>query len=107
MAKIILQTSLPAVTHSQKFNLEVEVTESGLLNITLPQQTVKATKCYIPFSAVVENFPIRNAKRFSDIPNLKKGEAFAVSVSGRKLNLKFNSDEMENALVLALTANYC
>lgn len=107
MAKAILKANIPSVNRSQKFDLEVEVDSKGKLNITLPQQTVKATNCYLPFAAVVENYPVRNAKQIFDIPNLGNGQATAKSVTGRKLKLEFSPDEMQTALMLALTADYC
>lgn len=107
MAKVNLKATVPSVNQSQKFNLEVEVDSKGNLSITFPQQTVRATNCYLPFAAVVENYPVRKAKHFSDIPNLRNGQAIAKSVTGRELNLEFSPSEMQNALLLALTADYC
>lgn len=107
MAKINLKAKVPSASQSQKFNLEVEVDSKGNLSITFPQQTVKATNCYLPFSTVVENYSVRKAKNFSDIPNLQNGYAVAKSVTGRNLHLEFSPDEMKNALLLALTADYC
>lgn len=107
MAKVILKANIPSVNRTQKFDLEVEVDSKGKLNITLPQQTVRATNCYLPFAAVVENYPVRNAKQILDIPGLNCGTATAKSVTGRKLQVHFSPDEMQNALVLALTADYC
>ena len=106
MAKVNLKTEIPSVSKSQKFDLEVEVDSKGKLSITLPQQTVKATGCYLPFASVIENYSVRDAKRIFDIPNLGIGEATAKSVTGRQLELQFSPSEMQNALVLALTADY-
>ena len=107
MAKVNLKVKVPAVSQSQKFDLEVEVNSKGKLSITLPQQTVKATGCYLPFASVVENYTLRDAKQIFDIPNLGNGQATAKSVSDRNLKVEFPPSEMQNALVLALTADYC
>lgn len=107
MAKVNFKVNVPDISHSQKFDLEVEVDSKGNLSITLPQQTVKATHCYLPFSAIVEKYPVRDAKQIFDIPGMGCGTAIAKSVSGRELRVSFSPDEMRNALVLALTADYC
>lgn len=107
MTKVNLKVKVPSVSRTQNFNLEVEVNSEGNLSITFPQQTVKDTGCYLPFSSVVENYSMRKVKRLSDIPNLRTAQATAESVTGRKLNLEFSPTEMQEALTLALTASYC
>lgn len=107
MAKTNFQVSVPSVSSDQKFNLEVEVNSEGNLNITLPQQTVKATRCYLPFAEVVTNFPIRKVQSIFEIPRIRKGSAIAETVAGRKLELQFSPTALQQALTLALTADYC
>ena len=107
MAKTNLKVKIPSVNLTQKFNLEVEVDSKGNLSVTLPQQTVRATQCYVPFATVVENYPVRKARRISDIPNTGTDKAIARSVSGRKLELEFSPGELQNAISVALTADYC
>lgn len=107
MAKTNFQVSVPSVSSDQKFNLEVEVNSKGNLSITLPQQTVKATQCYLPFAEVVSDFPVRKVKNIFEIPRMGKGTATAETVTGRKLELQFSPTAMQQALTLALTADYC
>ena len=107
MAKTNFQVLVPSISSDQKFNLEVEVSSDGNLSITLPQQTVKATQCYLPFAEVVNSFPIRKAKNIFEIPRMGKGTAIAETVTGRKLELQFSPTAMQQARTLALTADYC
>lgn len=107
MAKVILKVKIPSVSRDQDFNLEVEANSKGQLSLTLPQQTVTATNCFLPFSEIVEKYPVQKVKNTLNIPNLGNGQAIAKTVTGRKIKIYFSSDEMRNALLLALTADYC
>lgn len=107
MAVLKMKANLPQISPTQKFDLEVEVNSKGNLSITLPQQTVKATGCFVPFSEIVTDFPIRNARTLSQIPGMGNGTATAKSVSGRNLQVTFPPNVMQEVLTLALTADYC
>lgn len=107
MAKVNLKVKIPSVSRSQDFNLEIEANSKGELSMVLPQQTVKNTNCFLPFSEVVEKYPVQKIQKSFNIPNLENGCGYARSVTGRKIKIFFSPDEMRNAILLSLTADYC
>lgn len=109
MATVNFKVSVPQISKSQQFNLEVEVNSKGELSISLPQQTVKATGCYLPFAEILDRKPVRSVMAHFENANTENGKHLTVAKTptGRELQVYFSPREMRDAIALALTADYC
>lgn len=108
MSKVRIPVMLPDFSSSQKFNMEVEATSDGKLNITIPKQVVKSTSnCYVPFSELLTNTPIQFFNKALQDRFQSRDTATAKTVSGRRVLVDVSIDELMDAVRLALAACYC
>lgn len=108
MAKVTMKASIPEVSRGNEYRLEVDARADGRISIVIPKQPVsKGSSYYIPFAEIASEYPAANINSLFNEMKLNTGIVTARTVSGRRLQVRYNPKDLREAVLLALTADYC